>query len=843
MVTQAARTIHRLLLPGAAALMLLLGACEGVTPVSYSSDIDALLSGGDRYARSLQTASPENLSTEEVVVLGYLERARLGLGSPFRLAEYATRDRRLAPEVRQAAAYAVLSAVLRGEAYEIPAEVLDPLSLAGNPPGTLPGAEHLRLIEEAIRTAPTARSGERAVRLAYLLSTAERTVLVSHPSVVAHVAALVADRRMAREDAQRLLRAAASQQRDPLELMVEWRRGFRFALEQPALDPLSLAELEAEATLAPRLALTIRATAQRLSVPATLVGRRRGFDVAQQRWLNVATGERLLAIAKEHDYPPQAPVAVAVSINRDPLVERPGLTALQRAVRESFVDEAWSEERLTAAAAILRGSGAGFGPRAPLIAVQAAVFLRGWHQEEPWFPGDPAPAEKDLRARFGLAGIEFDAEVPETWRPYYRRMLGRSLSELQRVLPTASVRGMTVRFGAVPEGTRALALHVPQRRTLVLPPATGAGTLAHEVAHDLDWQLALRRYNVRGGYATDIAVRGRSGDRLATSLQGLSASLVRHNPDLPMTAHETRPAEVFARATDWFVAASLAREGRSGGYLTSFQDPALTGYGTTRGPDVAGNAVPTLLAILEQVAPVPESTRSWVMDQYGPSRTISSKEVVTAILEAGTGSTAWGRFIALEQARLRILRTLDEATCDATQAEGLRRLWAAQRTLVQSALAAAAQGAIVDGTREVATALLPVDLQSGVDGWIAWRLYGAPAPADSTFEALAAEFDALRVRSQQALGSKPEVRASAFDLGPTPAPCGGNPFAYPSARPSNRSGGLEQGLQTGSSQAEPWISILGEGASWRAADPHRQRSSSRWQPDSSRRPDVTRSAR
>jgi hypothetical protein len=842
MVKQALTHARRLLLTGSAALALLAGGCERVVPVSYSADIDGLLTGADRYARALQSRGADRLSEEEIVFLGYMERARLGLGSPFRAAEYALRDPRLSPEVRQAAAYGILSSVLRGEAYEVPAEVLDPLVFAGTPAGTLPGADHLRLIEEAIRTAPTARSGERAVRLAYLIAVAERTITVSHPSVVAHVAALVADRRIAREDAQRLLRAAAAERRDPVDLLVEWRRGLVFGVERPALAPAALAELEAEATLAPRLALSIRATGHRLSVPATLVGRRRDLNVAEQRWLDVAAGTRLLEISASTGYPPQAPISVAVAINRDPLVGRPGLAAWQRDVRATFAEEAWNEERLAASAAVLRGSGAGFGPRAPLVTVQAAVFLRGWNQEEPWYPGDPAPAEKDLRARFGLAGVEFDADVPDAWRPYFRRMLGRSLSDLQRVLPTASVRGMTVRFGAVPEGSRALALHLPQSRTLVLPPETGAGTLAHEVAHDLDWQLALRRYGVRGGYATDIAVRGRSADRLATSLNGLSASLQRHNPDLPVNPHDTRPAEVFARATDWFVSASLAQDGRAGGYLTSFQDPALTGYGTTRGPDVAGNAIPTLLAILDQVAPVPEASRAWVMDQYGPSRTISSKEVVTAILEAGSGSTAWGRFIALEAARLRILTALDEATCDATQAEGQRRLWAAQRTLVRAALAAAAQGAIVDGTKEVAEVLLPESLHGEVDAWLAWRLYGAPAPADSTVDALAVEFDALRLRSQQALGAGAEVRISGFDLGPAPTPCGGNPFAYPPAR-THRSGGLDGGRAGGSASGEPWISTLAEGASWRAADPLRQSESSRWRPDSSRRLGGTPSAR
>ena len=44
--------------------------------------------------------------------------------------------------------------------------------------------------------------------------------------------------------------------------------------------------------------------------------------------------------------------------------------------------------------------------------------------------------------------------------------------------------------------------------------------------------------------------------------------------------HDLRPAEVFARNFDWFVAVSLAREGRVNGYLTAVQDEVLTGYAT-----------------------------------------------------------------------------------------------------------------------------------------------------------------------------------------------------------------------------------------------------------------------
>src|SRR5690606_12834224 len=105
---------------------------------------------------------------------------------------------------------------------------------------------------------------------------------------------------------------------------------------------------------------------------------------------------------------------------------------------------------------------------------------------------------------------------------------------------------------------------------------------------------------------------------IAVAMMELSASLVARNAENTQSAHATRPAEVFARGTDWLVSTLLGREGRLGGYLTSFQDPILTGYGTTRGPDISGAAVPALLSIMESVAPVDSLTREWALDRYGP---------------------------------------------------------------------------------------------------------------------------------------------------------------------------------------------------------------------------------
>ncbi|NIP81743.1 MAG: hypothetical protein GWM90_22010, partial [Gemmatimonadetes bacterium] len=225
-------------------------------------------------------------------------------------------------------------------------------------------------------------------------------------------------------------------------------------------------------------------------------------------------------------------------------------------------------------------------------------------QERPWFPGFGGPTRTDLEDRFGLASIEFPDSVPSHWRPYYRRMLKSGLADLQRILPSLDVRGLAIRFEGREGSPGTLAVHDPGTRTLYVPPQTGAGTLAHEIAHDMDWTTAVRRYRVRGDYGTDRAVR-LSDERLAGVLRGLSttALIPPGDPAQPPT-HANRPAEVFARSMDWFVAVALAREGRINGYLSSVQDEVLTGYGTVAPPDVTGTAGQALMALLDEVAPV-----------------------------------------------------------------------------------------------------------------------------------------------------------------------------------------------------------------------------------------------
>ncbi len=758
-------------------IALLIQGCGGIAPPDFSGDAELLVARGGTYVEALTRAAPESLSDAEIIALGYVERARLGLGSPFRLIEYALHDPDLPREISRPLAYGILQRTLQGRTYYVDPSILDMARLAGVPHRRPAGRAQLELLERTIEAAPTAAAGERTVRLAYMLAGAERTVEPGYSTVTAHAAALLSDRRRAREDAALLLRSASARQVDPLDLLIEWRRNLRFTVELPSLAPVSVREEEAEARDGPLLALAFRALAQRQSGPLSLAGASTAPDLRDAApLLDGDAAARLRALSAERNFPAQAPVAVAVAINREGFVSRTGLETWQREARSEFVEEVRNEEQLAAGAAALAATGSHEGQRYSLILLQAATFLRVWNQEDPWFPGDPAPSARDLETRFGLASVRFDDDVPEPWKPYYRRMLARSLGDLQRVMPTISVRGLNIHIGELPIESHALALHEPRGRTLYLPPGSGAGTIAHEIAHDLDWQLARRRYGMRGGYASDMAVRANRNDRIAAAMFELSNSLIQPGSEVELTAHATRPAEVFARGTDWLVAASLARDGRLGGYLSSFQDQVITGYGTTRGPDITGAAVPALISILEAVAPVGEETREWVSGTYGPQRTLTTMELAATVTGAGAGQIGDERLRELELVSERSFQAM--SNCRFGSTEGLRRLVAAQHELARASLDAAARGAAIDAIQALAAERAGPDIRPTVNSWIAWRLYGAPEPVDPLLEELAPAFEDILLRAAMLRRTTEAPSAeTAFRIAPLPSLCGGNPFA------------------------------------------------------------------
>jgi hypothetical protein len=592
----------------------LAGACMPMEEPRFTADVERELERGREF--SGWVAAHPDPGPSELIAAGYLERLRLGLGSPFRLTEYALQDPRLERAERDRVAWALLAATVDGSGFRV-----DPRALAPTGDGDA-SIRHLELVEGAIMGSPDPDAGVLAVRLAYAMAEAEQSVAPRLPSRVAQAAALIRDRAVSKEDARRLLRAAG-RDRDPLSLLVVWRVERRFRVEAPAVLAVgSTAERDA-IVLAPRLLDGIRSIGDRPRVGPVI----RATEARHQSLLSPIAAERLAAETELYDYPPQTPIVVALGTFRGG-----GSTAAALA-RDQFFTNATNEERLAAEYAILQHAGAvDAGSRLGVMA--AAVSLRAYAQERPWFPGFEGPARRDLEDRFGIAAIEFPDAVPPHWRPYYRRMLESSLSDLRRVLPSLEVKGLRIRVQPRDGSPGTLAVHDPRTRTMYLPAATGAGTIAHEIAHDLDWQTALRRYNVRGDYATDRAVR-EADSRLARVMLGLTAASITPSAvGQPHDAHATRPAEVFARSLDWFAAVALAQEGRINGYLSSVQDDLLTGYGTVNPPDVTGAAGQALIAILDEVAPVYPETRRWFLQSYGQLRSPTAFDLARRILEA-----------------------------------------------------------------------------------------------------------------------------------------------------------------------------------------------------------------
>jgi hypothetical protein len=737
-------------------LGLVVSACEPLQP-GLGPDVRRNLARGADFAHAVvvEGRAPGGVSAAAAVAGGYLERQRLGLGSPFRLADYALADPRLPDSVRVGLAWALLNRAAARQGYAVDAAALDRLATSALARRAGAGRLHLELIEGAVGEARDPRSGELAVRLAYTLAAAEGTVHTRSPLLAAQVAALVRDRQLARQDALRLLRQAELEGVDALELLRAWRAERRFEVEQPALGA-PLPEVEREALeLAPRLLAAVRL------VEARLVGSGPPAPVANEPLLGRAAAGRLAQLADSLDAPPQTPVVVAVTMQRD-RIRRPGLPEWERAAGERFLEWARGEERFAAHTALLAHQGAALNGAVAEATLWAAVGMRAYNQEPVWFPGTGGPTARELEDRFGLAGVSFDDDVPAAWRPYYRGMLAQSLADLYRVLPSLDLRGLRIRFGVSGSDGGTLALHDPRRRTIFLPPATGAGTIAHEVAHDIDWQLALRRYRVRGDYGTDRATRLRS-DRLAAMLQGLTdATLVAPTPGTTgHTPHSSRPAEVFARSVDWFVVAALAREGRMNGYLSSVVDDVLTGYGTAVPPDVHGSAGRSLVALLDEVTPVYPESRSWFLRAYGPDRELTGYDLVRWLLEAplpkagrGNGWTlapegaaaaapiaTTPRLRGLAAARDAALAALSEA-CPAPGAQR-GRTEELRRQVVALAAVARGRGIALEHAEELA----------GEEGrrWLARRFYGTPWPGGNPEPAAIPFLEELELRVQ-ALG-------------------------------------------------------------------------------------------
>jgi hypothetical protein len=523
------------------------------------------------------------------------------------LADDALADPRLSVTMENRVAWAILGRLRRGDAY-----VVDPVVLDGIGPWTADGhgatgAEHLALIERAIATASDPRAGELAVRLAYMIAAADGSI--TPPGVVAAtgVAALVRDRASSLADVHDLLTAASDTHADVLQLL-KTRRGERvLRVEQPGLAPPP-SDVQVEAMRAVPALVRAIDTLDRVSDAGMRRQARASAPVIGPHF-----AKRLAVVGGER--PPVAQIAVTL-----------GSYA-------AALGDANNEETLTAAAA-----GVGFAPDSirrthSLAILSSAVALRTLAQETPWFPGMDGPTSTDLVSEFGIAAVSFTRSVPAEWRPYYTRELQAGLRDMQRVFPAQSFSGLRIRFGNEALRDSALALHDPRTRTLQLSIATSGGTIAHELSHDIDWQASRRLFASGGGYSTDRVVREKSGV-LANSMRGLAEARPFRTFSGPATAPPVdRPAELFARGTDWFVASALARQGRMNGFLSAIGDGSLAGYAAGTPTAVGFAATTSLMSAIDAIAYVPDSIQVGFAETWSDARTLDPVQLIRRVLE------------------------------------------------------------------------------------------------------------------------------------------------------------------------------------------------------------------
>ncbi len=541
----------------------------------------------------------------------YLERLRLGLGSPFRLVDLALDDPRFDadPALRTRVVWALLGRLRRGDAYVVDSSALEGLGPWDADGRGATGAQQLALIERTVESASDPRAGELAVRLAYMIAAGRSTIASPAVGVATEAAALMRDRVLAQRDLADLLADASrdAQGRDVLTLLEDRREAGAFRVERPAAEPLS-AELRTEAMNA--VPALVRALDTLERTPEPRLAPRATYSLL---------GPRFAARAHTlgQDLPPFAPILVASRLRG----AREGLETNEETLVASYDASAQSTDsaRLASARAMLSD----------------AVALRAFAQQRPWMPGDSTISAPDLATEFELASVTFGKDVPSEWRPYYLGELETALRDMQRVFPALSFAGLRVQFGNQTLPDSALAMHDPRTRTLQLSVTSSAGTIAHELSHDLDWQTARHMYANGRGYSTDRAMADKHG-ALAASVRGLAeARVVRGlsgaGPSAP-TAND-RPAELFARSVDWFVASTLALQGRSNGFLSGVQDPMLPGYAAGAPAAVGTAGAQSLLGAIEQMTFVPDSARDAFESQWSDPSTIDPTLLVRRVLD------------------------------------------------------------------------------------------------------------------------------------------------------------------------------------------------------------------
>lgn len=585
------------------------------------------LAFADSLERTLSLRRSSGIADGEAVAALYFERLRLGLGSPFRLIEQVLRDPALEPVGATEVAGAMLARTLIGDAYRARPAALDLVDANNDAPV---GTRHQAIIDSVVAAFPDPRVGELSIRLAYRLAAASGSVSRRAPEVATAAAAQARDRVLAMRDARELFDAADRDRVSRFTLMKRWREARRFAVERPFIAPLDAKAERDAVTDLPALVARIEAIGG--EAPSFEEAARSAYTRYFERRSGAGLAERMASVAARREQPPLAPVLIAVRGYSNPLRAVP--QADNPAARRRFFERSSNEESIAAEYTVHASRVERPVPEVDAAILTAGVALRPFAQERAWLPGDPAPTVRDLQSRFGVA-VTHDASTRTAWRPYLHRTLETAILDMRRVFPGFDPRGLRIHFGTSPLGDRALALHDPMRRIIYFPPTSHSGVMAHEFAHDLDWQAARREYGGTGWYRTDHALR-QSVDHLAGALRQMASATRADSASLRMTG-AARPTEVLARNVDWFVSASLAREGRVNGHLSAAQDPVLAGYASAITPEAARDGGSATLRALDGLTSVPPANRVWFSGTFGAGRRLTAHEAVRRVLEAPVG--------------------------------------------------------------------------------------------------------------------------------------------------------------------------------------------------------------
>lgn len=581
------------------------------------------LAWADSLERALRSRAPASITAPEALAALYLERLRLGLGSPFRLIDQAARDKELGSIDVGRLTDAMLARTMIGDAYLPRSAALDLVAPIGRRDAGL-GAAHQEVIDSVVASDPDPRVGELTVRLAYRLAAASGALSGRAPELATAAASQARDRILAMRDARAIISAADRDRLDHLTILRAWRETRRLMVERPVLLPLGGRRERAAVADLPALVARLEAIGAAGGEPAARI------RPLEERRRSDALAMRMAAVAASRDEPPIAPVTIAVRSYAAPLAASMGG---ERVSRLRFLERAAGEATLAAEYVLLSVRSLRPPVEADAALLASAVALRQFAQDRAWLPGDNAPTTRDLLARYGVA-ITWEPGTRSSWRPFLQHALESAIIDMKRVLPGFDPRGLRVHFGSSPLGDRALAMHDPIGRVIYFPPASSQGVMAHEFAHDLDWQAARREYGGGGWYRTDHALR-QASDRLAGALRRMASATRVDSAGRPGAGG--RPTEMLARNADWFVSAALAREGRMNGYLSAAQDPVITGFASAITPEAARDGGSATVRALDGLTSVPPTTGTWFNDVFGSERKVTVHEAVRRVLEASLG--------------------------------------------------------------------------------------------------------------------------------------------------------------------------------------------------------------